>query len=233
MTAGVQVFGTANNIQVDSDWINFALVAVSSISSTSQTNYAPIYNGATLSTGLLEGDLVCAYCTSELSIIGFRLINGVRSFAVATFTTGVLVTFYVFRRQAPVSSGFGMQVFTAAGDLAFDAASKFVRVAAVIPASDIYLAKDYVIGNGKYGVLVPVFCGQIVQNWYQGGAGGQFPWIQDMSVYSPALQIISGGMRTTGQKVIANAQIPDTTGRPAQVTAANPVQILIADVTGF
>lgn len=232
MGVGLEVIGDSGSVLIDANWINYALVSVTTINSRNQNNIAPVFTGATLS-DMLEGDLVFVHCTSVFAVVGLRFVENVRCHSVATFAVGVPVTFYVFRKQPPTDSKFGMQVFSATGELIFDAASKFVRVDGSVPASDIYLARDYALGLKKYAVLLPSFCGQIVTNWFTSGAGGQFPWFQQIDVYAPSAQVFANGVRTLGQRAIASQTIPDTTGRPTQVTTARPVQMLIANVTGF
>lgn len=233
MSFGLEVRGGGDSLIISDTWVNLALVGKQAIAAAAlQSLDGPEYIGASIPI-TNQADMVFVHCAQPFCVIGQINKSGTIRFAVATFAVGAVVTFYTFRRQAPQGSPFGFQVFDAGGTLCFDAASKFVRVRHAVPASDIYLSASYLFEAGRtYAVLVPIFTGQVVREWFASGTP-QFDYWQYIDVYGPRLQILSSGLATSGQAAFATQQIPDMNPGVTEVTPAAPVPIVIADVTGF
>lgn len=239
MAAGFQVFGEGGFIQVDGDWANYALVQVQTIL-TVDTNWRALPCRAAIHVGSQEGDLVFAHMPGFCMLLGVAYWDGARRVGVSVGAdagagpNGPLnfpITFYVFRRQPPIGSSSGVQIFNAQGTLVFDANSNFCKVAGVADAAST-TNKYWLPGGRKYAVLMPSFTGQYIETYANNpGPGPNFFWY----IYANCLrmQCESDGIQMNTMAVGAFTQIPSL--QPGQNATRNiqGPNILIADVTGY
>lgn len=240
MPVGFQVFGDGGFIQVDGDWGNYALVQVQQIL-TVDTNWRALPARAAIHVGSQEGDLVFAHCDQYVQLLGVSFWDGARRVGVSVGTDntnspgvgalGIPVTFYVFRKQPPMASASGVQVFNAAGQLVFDAASSFAKVAGSI-ASSSSTAKLFLPAGRRYAVLLPSFSGQYIESYTNNpGPGPNFFWF----IYANCLRVKcdSDGIQMNGMAIGAFTQIPSS--QPGQNSTRNisGPPIIVADVTGY
>lgn len=211
MTAGFMAENTFGTVQVDDTFTNYALVSATTITTTSNPGWSgpPIPFGAVHS-GSTDEDLVFVHCASGFSMPGPSYYQGVRKVPVATTAAGIAVTFYIYRRQAPTGSNFGLQVFSAASALLFDAVSKFCKVLATLATKNNNLAQITTISVGstlKPAILMPSFTGQMVQQDEGTGQGGIPGW-RHISLRGPRFVCQENGIRLLGYVEFAHAQIP-------------------------
>lgn len=242
MPSGFQIFGENGAfIQVDGEWANYALVD-KQVVYTQDTNWRALPCRAAIHVGSQEGDLVFAHFPGMCMPLGVSYWNGARRVGISvgadvmngSGVPGPLnfpVTFYVFRRQPPVGSTSGMQVFNGAGQLVFDANSDFCKVAGVVPAASS--GTFYGLpANRTYAVLMPSFTGQYIQSYAaNGGPGPNFYWY----IYANCLKMEcrSNGIQMNGMQVGAFTQIPSMQPGQNSTSNINGPGILVADVTGM
>lgn len=118
MPVGLQVFNENNIVQIDSNYRNNALVR------------AGPYSGTSLVTVTVSGQNPLIFFRSE-----FRTILTDRRQTGSTFTFYFYPrgpgTYYIFDVTS-ASGGFGLQIFTSSGELAFDSSRNYLRVVALV-----------------------------------------------------------------------------------------------------
>lgn len=239
MPQGFQVIGDSGATQIDGDWANYALVQIQTIL-TVDTNWRALPCRAAIHEGSWDGDLVFAHMPGFCMPLGVAYWNGTRRVGVSVGSdtgagsNGPLnfpITFYVFRRQPPTGSTYGVQVFDASGQLVFDAASNFCKVSGVVPASSS-TNKYYLPGGRRYALLMPSFSGQYIETYAPNpGPGPNFFWY----IYANCLrmQCDSDGIQMNGMQVGAYAMIPSLSPGNNRTENINGPAILVADVTGY
>lgn len=234
MPAGLQVINDSGTIQIDSTWANYALIQRVTVTSTARPPWSgPDLTRGAVHAGSQSGDLVFVQCASEFCLSGPNYRNGVREFTVGVFALGIPITFYVFRKQPPTASNYGMQVFDAGGELLFDAVSKFskIKLTLATQGNNLANANTYNITPGRnYAIMMPSFTGQLViRDTPSGNMGFRY-----LSVNGPKFICQTGAVRTTGYSIFAETIIPlprPESGTTVSNYAGGP--IIIADVTGF
>lgn len=236
MPAGLQVINDFGTIQIDSEWQNYALVDVQTVTSVQNAQLFPgaFFRGS-IYTNSFESDLVFAHCASPFSIVGTSYVNSQRRVGVATRNTvGIPVTFYSFRKQPIQASTFGLQVFNAAGELTFDAASKFAKIVRVLSASQVFNGSGTISlpANRKYAVCIPSFCG-ISRSDYSQNTGGGLDYWQNFYGEAPVLRLTSASVSSSPLEQWLFFQVPSANRGASTYYVSNWVQALVADVTGF
>lgn len=236
MAAGLQVFNDSNTVQVDSTWSNYALVEkFTALSIANPNTGTPLFDFGYRYMAGRDDDLVFVHCKSEFNLVGFNYTSGQRYLPVATYTSGVPITFYRFRQQPPTSSTYGLQVFNESGVLCFDALSHFARISLSVNGSynNLLQSMSYGITPGReYALLIPSFTGQMVESYSGAGTGGMGWYYIDL--YGPKLRCIVGGIQTTGGSYFARTQIPiQNPPSGVRVTNYQSSNLIVADITGF
>lgn len=241
-TSGFESFNDNRNVQIGNNWMNYALVEIQThVSRYSPPGWnGPAMNGVVFSGGDLD-DLIFAHCPVQHIHMGFQLNSGLRRYGISTISTGITVTFYRFKKQPPVSSQSGIQVFDALNPstLLFDSNSKYAKAVLTLPGDidALIQIRGYTLGSGrKYAICMPSMTGQTVEQWFQsgGGAGGGNA-TYTITMYGPRFVCNETGIQTTGQAQAAQAIIPlpNNPGNNVRVSTRNGTPVLVFDVTGF
>lgn len=164
MPVGLQVLKDNGVIQIDERWVNFELVKKELIVSGAVSMGGSTIVGASVLSAM--EDLVFVSCSSGFGLAGVGVENSQKRTYIAAENSGVELTFYHFRRQAPTASTAGLQVFTADDQLAFDANSKYCRVAGDILVDMSSPQFSKILPSGRiYAVLIPEFVGRVSQSY--------------------------------------------------------------------
>lgn len=233
MPAGLQVFNDSSTIQIDSTWANYSLFSVVTVNSTFTQWGEPNYAGAVYSTNV-AADIVFASSSSPFFPVCIVQVSGTRQYRVGTGKQqGVPVTFYIFRKQPPRESTYGMQVFDAQGTLVFDALDKMCRIAGIIPSSQLSSPNSYFFkASRQYAVLAPSFTGQLIEQDSAPDAGGM--GFKFLGTNSAQISLTSSGINTMGYAVASERQIPIQNPRPGiRVTNVIGADYIVCDITGY
>ena len=138
MPVGLHINNSSSSasVQIDSDAHNLRLVASGSIHVTkfnrsNNTNDTPPIQVAGDSPLLFLGP-----ASGHVAVIRRSQEGGVWNFYLATGPwEDVTVEYYIFDRRTPVAGSYGLQVFTASGELAFDSNDKHLRLAGIYPGN--------------------------------------------------------------------------------------------------
>ena len=153
------------------------------------------------------------------------------TFTIFSETPGVTVDYWIFDVKGTPSTGYGLQVFNAAGQLMFDSSSKIALVAGdgnypgtatvntVLPAGRTYAAVAVAAGNGREGRDTFV--------------GGMYEW--DFRVWAPWLSY-SGTTFTYKTSVSAwaySSTEPNAMPPAIKNLYFTGAHVLYLDVTGY
>jgi hypothetical protein len=158
MPAGFQIINDSGVVQVDQDFKNYALYSKTTISSWSNSwnsgTGSSVYS-ASVSVPA-SGSYVVALVTDSTSYAA--VMYGSTIMAYRSTSGFPSVTAYVFAAPGASGATSGLQVFDAAGEVAFDAALKYMRVAYAGPIPSRALPNDVPytysgLASGSYAVL--------------------------------------------------------------------------------
>lgn len=157
MTVGFEVIGDSGNILISQDYKNMQLVESGTVSPASGT-YAGVSSFSR--TGLVAPIL---FLSGPRRAMGYACKKSSGSTAFLIFADGAssaAVNYWIFDIATLIPSNGGLQVFTAAGELAFDSGAKTLRVIDQLPISSgsanttkSYAAgASYAVAHVKFGI---------------------------------------------------------------------------------
>lgn len=151
MPAGLQVFNDTGIVQIDQDWLNFALVEKGSVSLDTSLGggWGNAYYGEFTRSGLIN-PVVAFRANGDQAV---SILNSVVSGANRTFRFvglgGETVTWYLFDSVdvTGVTDNYGLEVFRADGARAFHSSVPCMRVAGQATGASLSLpaGRDYAV----------------------------------------------------------------------------------------
>lgn len=131
MPAGFQVVGSHGLVQVDGDYFNLGLAAKGTVNVAGPA----YYNAAATVTVTGSTPILCIRSAAvTASIVKVSRAGSQYTYSISGNSAGA-VDWFLFDKMA-LGATSGLQVFSAAGDLVFDAASRPMRVVAVYQIND-------------------------------------------------------------------------------------------------
>ncbi|MFJ4055102.1 hypothetical protein ACIPZC_16845 [Pseudomonas sp. NPDC089743] len=235
MPAGLQVFTPDGLVQIDDTWVNFAMISKQSLTSTDNISFDGLFVRGVQFYVASPQDLVFVHCTSEFGFMVRRIeTNGNNRCIVVTRALGVTVEVFIFRKQPPAASLYGLQIWNPAGELVFDAASKFCKVKGVIPSFTGSASYNHPAGK-KYAVNFPQFMGRWTSDFIP-STSGEVPYYLH-AWYTYLLYCRSDGVTVTSlypyMAMDAPWYAPVPPAPPSYDRYYTGGSSLIADVTGF
>lgn len=223
MPAGLIVYNDHGTVQIDETYRNLAVAAQGT--PTMDGNGAAATPVIHSTTGMMA--VRGAYLT--------RYFNWPASNDAKLFSTpGQQASYYLFDVPSGAAS-FGFQVFTAAGDLAFDAAKKYARVRDTFTTTGPYPhTRTYDAGRTYAAIIARAPLLYEVRNaapWSQGGVDGWYYeiWEVGMGVRMSGASVIFDWMQPGG---IVGSTVEPMPVLPPSV-ASGTLSAHIIDVTGY
>ncbi|MFJ4347803.1 hypothetical protein [Pseudomonas sp. NPDC089401] len=222
-------------VQIDDTWVNFAMVSKQSLTSADNIPFDGTYVRGVQFFVSSPQDLVFVHSTSEFGFMMRRIeTNGNNRCIVVTKALGVVIEVFVFRKQPPAASLFGLQIWNAGGELVFDAASKFCKVTGVIPAFTGSGSYSQPAGK-KYAICFPQYMGRWTAD-YVPSSSGEIPFYRH-AWYTYFLYCRSDGVTLTGlypyMALEAPWYVPVPPTPPSYDRYYTGGGSLIADVTNY
>lgn len=215
---GLEVVGAHGSLQINENYENLYLTQKGTISiltglaSTPYTidiagNMPLLFIGPTTTDAhiVVAGRVLISASVWRYTLYAHSL-NNPSSFLVN-------IPYYIFDVTVPTDSGFGLQVFKANGELAFDSGSKFLRIKQVIQMTSI--ANSYTVGPNSIAMIdSTVF-------WIQQTSGSS------SAVFGTCVRVNGNNVTTRGGAVVS----PNST--PAYVPPEYLPRIIVADSTNL
>ncbi|MEJ5862094.1 hypothetical protein [Pseudomonas farsensis] len=232
MPAGFQVFNEGGVIQVGDDWKNFALIDKVTKASAN-INFGRGFNGVQYD---LENYSDLVFIRSEQAFGVPAIIHEPgspsRLYVASAGSAGTPLTLYVFRQQPPTPTTFGLQVFNSSGELMFDAVSKFCKIEAVLPNTNMEVVTSFQLLDGKdYAVMVPTYAGK--ETVTVNNIGGEY---MVTKTYNAKRVLIEGSKVSSGHYVTWTAfqqRFSGSVPPPSAIFTFPGGPLVVADVTNY
>ncbi|WP_154660617.1 hypothetical protein [Pseudomonas cremoricolorata] len=240
MADGFEVVGDDFNIVVNATWVNYELWYKNSVTldERNQAQFgAYAFNGSIFEVPQ-ESGLAFISCSDPFVIMEGGWRNGKRLIGVSVEYHGQavpIVTLYIFRKQAPVGSTSGVQLFDKQGILVFDGSSKFAKIATIVKPEE-GVGKFALPSGRQYAVMLPQFAGSAVthvREGYGSGLGGnRYTIIKQL--YGHRFLCESDGVTLMSKyHRFAIAEFPSWTAPAGSSFSYSGGGFVVADVTGY
>ena len=217
MPAGLQVFNDDNVLQIDEGTRNYELKqSGSGTCNTSESSGGRTRYYTTIAvTSSVAPMMALGNCANNVCLYRVSVSGSTWTFVIVSDTNGATFDYWVFDVAASSPATFGLEVYTAAGDLSFHSVLKPLRIVGVgggtYPSGRTYAV--IMTSNGFYESVIDLEFGP---NPYQ--------TLKTLA----AVQVASNVVTESG---FIFESFLSPTGTPGEYTS--PVQFVVVDVTHF
>lgn len=137
MPAGLQIFNTSGTILIDEHYHNLCVVKKATHTLTGTPLVTTFYTGTQVQNSVDTG-----LTLTNRAIVAVRCSSVVHAYVsgnnvVFVGAPGAVITYYVFDKPPASTATYGLVVYTATGEVAFDATRQYARVSGVRSGSTV------------------------------------------------------------------------------------------------
>jgi len=127
MEAGLQVLNQSAALQIDSLYVNFVLISSGVATTSVNSGFSEVWYYTEIASQRKES-VIAVRCETEFVCFNSLDSNGNVVHRVLTHYYPVGFAYWIFAADPPADSGFGLEVFNAAGTRVFQASEKYMRL---------------------------------------------------------------------------------------------------------
>lgn len=230
MPSGFQVFNDYNALQIDSDFINLALIRKGQVASQNYNEGTVVTTNPTRAyIDIAANEMLAFSCGSAPAAVVFRDGNTV-TIAVGA-AAGAVINFWVFA-PGVTSSTSGMQVFTDTGALAFDSGWKLLNFRGITQGDGAF-----VFDPGRtYAVMHQNIRTRHVYRSYYEGVSPNVQIIDVDQMYFSGAQVSGANVTASlvlAQQFVQTRSASSPLGPTGEENNNVTSSFLVVDVTGY